>query len=301
METNFSSKCKIFTLSHLAMIVVTGEDRAKFLQGQLTCDIYSLTESRAAVAAFCNAKGRVISSLLVIKTAEAFWLILPADLLDTVIKKLQVYILRSSVKLSRGESLSLFGLLNRTLAENELEDNFGLKTGSIATAKIPWCESRYLCIAKSIETANSLLEENRCDIGTAEQWAYLDLSSGFPWFDASQSELYIPQMLNLDGLEGISFNKGCYTGQEIIARTHYLGKSKRNLFLAECGDAGFAPASGTGLLDGKNGQNVGSILCAQSSADNTRILAVLQAGDVESMQLILDDGKQTAIKLAHFQ
>ena len=253
------------------------------------------------MAALCNAKGRMISSLLAVKTAGAFWLILPADLADTVIKKLQVYILRSSVKISRDEKLRLFGLLSPTLSANEFQDNSGSESNSIVTAKIPWCESRYLCIAKSPEAADSLLAENRYDIGTAEQWAYLDLSSGFPWFDASQSELYIPQMLNLDGLEGISFNKGCYTGQEIIARTHYLGKAKRNLFLAECGDTGLAPASGTGLLDKKSGQNVGSILCAQSSADNTRMLAVLQAGDVESMQLVLDDGKQTAIKLAHFQ
>lgn len=107
-KTGLLSHSKFFHLSSLAFIVVDGEDSAKFLQGQLTSDIRSLLEYQAAIAGFCNAKGRVISTLLVVKTDKAFILILPASLVEKVYQKLQMYILRSKVALSRQKKTYAF-------------------------------------------------------------------------------------------------------------------------------------------------------------------------------------------------
>jgi tRNA-modifying protein YgfZ len=296
---------KIFPLSHLAVIVVAGEDVAKFLQGQLTCDINSLSASQASIAAFCNPKGRVISTLLVAKSMDAFLLILPASLLDKVLNKLKMYILRSAVRLiDQSQSLTLFGLHYPLPALAELNlpaENLTVSGGDPIMIKLPSAQPRYLCIAKQPQAAATLSQQHTLSIGEAEEWRYRDISSGFPWFEAEQSELYIPQMLNIDGLGGISFSKGCYTGQEIVARTHYLGKTKRHLFLAECDAPLETPNVGTTVLDGETKQNVGSVLSAQTYSQNTRFLVVLQVADAESKNLILDDAKQTAIKLVTIQ
>ena len=280
-----------------------GEDSAKFLQGQLTCDITSLPESQASLAAFCNPKGRVISTLLIVKTAKAFLLILPASLLDKVFKKLQIYILRSSVRLSdQNQSMQLLGLACQTAIElNSCTEAFGLAGEDICIVKLPSPFSRYLAITPRPLPAEIANRQSSFNIGNAEEWRYQDVSSGFPWFEESQSELYIPQMLNVDGLGGISFNKGCYTGQEIIARTHYLGKTKRSLFLAECGVIDKSPDGGMAILDRETRQNVGNILSAQTFSQNTRLLLVLQAADAESKNLVLDDAKRTAIKIVPTQ
>ena len=305
MDKPSDSNLNILPLSHLAAIAVTGEDSAKFLQGQLTCDINSLSASLASIAAFCNPKGRVISTLLVVKSTEAFLLILPASLLDKVLNKLKMYILRSDVQLiNQSQNLTLYGLHRPLPLAEELKlptENFAVSGNDPIMIKLPSTLPRYLCVANQPQSAATLSQQNSFSIADAEEWRYQDISSGSPWFEAEQSELYIPQMLNIDGLGGISFNKGCYTGQEIVARTHYLGKTKRHLFLAECDGTLETPESGTTVLDRETKQNVGSVLSAQTCAQNTRLLVVLQTADAESKNLMLDDAKRTAIKLVPIQ
>lgn len=300
MDKQFDSSRKIFTLSHLSVIAVTGKDSAKFLQGQLTCDINNLSESQASIAAFCTPKGRVISTLIIVKTAETFLLILPNSLLDKVLKRLQIYILRAEVALlDQSESLLLFGLHCLPAAFtgfNLPADDFAVGSHGAAFIKLP-ASSRYLGIVTQPESLTTLSAQNGFVVGDTEEWRYQDISSGFPWFDEEQSELYIPQMLHIDTLGGISFNKGCYTGQEIIARTHYLGKAKRSLFVAECRDILEPTVCGSTVLDADTQQSLGNILSYQSYLQNTRILVVLQSADAESKNLVLDDAKRTAIKI----
>ena len=304
MDKSLNSDCRIFALSHLAVISVTGEDCGKFLQGQLTCDIYELQDLQAKVAAFCNAKGRVISTLLVVKTGSAFQLILPACLLDKVIKKLQMYVLRSLVRLTdQSQVWRLYGL-EAQAAANDAElsvsgqlDFLKFSTVENLVFKHPAYFPYFLCIAQNPAVFESLIQQNDCKIGNLAEWCYQELSVGFPWFEMSGSEQYIPQMLNIDKLGGISFNKGCYTGQEIVARTHYLGRAKRHLFLADCGEMEQIPAGGMPILDGDTLQNVGDMLCADTFAQNTRLLLVLQE-EAGGKNLVLDDAKRTAIKIA---
>lgn len=299
---------KIFPLSHLASISVTGADNAKFLQGQLTCDIFSLSDSLASIAGFCNPKGRVISTLLVLKTNDSFLLLLPRSLLNKVITKLQMYILRSAVRLGdENQGLKLFGFSCPATEIGSLKlptENFAVGRGGDGNlfVRLPSPSPRYLCIANQQDALSQLDQHNGHLVADdSAEWLFQDISSGFPWFDSEQSELYIPQMLNIDGLGGISFNKGCYTGQEIIARTHFLGKAKRNLFPAECSAATETPAAGISVLNDETKQSVGAVLSAITYAQNTRLLLVLQVSDAEAHQLVLDDAKQTAIKIVPIQ
>lgn len=286
----------LYTLSHLAIIEVNGEDAGRFLQGQLTCNINELTSEHASIAAFCNAKGRMISTLLVMRTQFGFLLVLPASLLDTVSKKLQMYILRAKVTLATPENLTLIGIIGQpdipdiTPPDQDFSCSANEDTLLI---KMP-CNQRFLCIAP-LNTTSAPPFSTLPD-GPLAEWRFQDISGGFPWFEAPQSEQYIPQMLNIDQLGGVSFNKGCYTGQEIVARTHYLGKAKRQLYLAEIqeilpGDSDYI------VLDAQSLEKCGDVLTLESNDAVTRLLIVLQTVDDNSKHFILNDQKRSAIKL----
>ncbi|MGR8942264.1 MAG: CAF17-like 4Fe-4S cluster assembly/insertion protein YgfZ, partial [Gammaproteobacteria bacterium] len=134
----------------------------------------------------------------------------------------------------------------------------------------------------------------------SEDWRLLDILDGIPWLTQSTSEEYIPQMLNLDKLGGISFTKGCYTGQEIVARTHYLGKAKRALFLAECGlDA--APEPNAPIQDKNSPEhNAGQVLTAISRDGLCRLLAVLHESESGEYDLMLKDHPEVSLRLLPF-
>ena len=291
----------LYKLNYLAALAVSGEDAISFLQGQLTCNINDLTESQASIAAFCNPKGRVISTLLIVKTDSGFALILPSSLLDNVIQKLRRYILRSKVILTQQDDYSLLGLSgtnhlnNMSLSEQDFSCS---NIEGLLCIKLPASNARYLCIAKSQCSNHSYL--NDLSIGNQDEWRYQDISSAFPWFDASRSEQFIPQILNIDKLGGISFSKGCYTGQEIIARTHYLGKPKRQLFLAEC-QRHFLTDADLAVKDADSEEKLGDILALQANDQSTRLLIILQTVDDATKNLILDDSEHTPITLIPFQ
>ncbi|MCK4841492.1 MAG: folate-binding protein YgfZ [Methylococcales bacterium] len=295
----------ITAVSHLSIIKVTGKDASQFLQGQLTCNINELTESNSFFAAFCNAKGRAISTLLIIKAADSFLLILPKVLIEKVIKKLQMYILRSDVQLiDDSDELCLTGLTTDKTDLLSLPDNaFDVFQNTDIIIKLPANKHRFLIIAcaeQSISTWKTVIDKNAISMINSESWRYQDILAGLPWLTDTTSEEYIPQMLNIDKLGGISFKKGCYTGQEIIARTHYLGKAKRELLLAECGS--------TELLDNNilvisdnNEQSLGKVIAIQANNNHCIMLIVMQTIDPELKNLRLNNSNQDKIKIIAFQ
>ena len=291
---------KIFASTGLAVVQASGQDVAKFLQGQLTCDVYSLSESQASIAAFCNVKGRVICTLIIVKTLNSFLLLLPADLLDTVLKKLKIYVLRADVMLQdQTGKLQIMGLQAASCDAFGFDvptTDFGVTQRPLTTLKLP-AAVRYLVITEPDRIkllAESLSAEQGFAAGSLDEWRYQDISTALPWFDSDQSEQHIPQMLGIDQLGGISFNKGCYTGQEIVARSHYLGKIKRALFVAECS----RPATvGCMVLDGDSQQNLGCVLTMSSWAGITRLLLVLQIVDGQPKNLILADDYRSPLAI----
>jgi hypothetical protein len=276
----------LYPIAHLAVITISGIDAAQFLQGQITCNVHDVTSTQSSLGAMCTPKGRVISTFLLAKSADDFLLILPVELLETVKKRLSMYVLRSKVTLTdSSDSLCLLGLTdvsNKAFLATEQQNgvvhihlgNRDLIIADEQNATRLWSES----VAQGYHASDST------------HWLTLDILAGIPWLNTTTSEEFIPQMLNLDKLGGISLTKGCYTGQEIVARTHYLGKAKRALFIAECQTA--TPEANAAIMDA-NGQMVGNVLIAHDD----KLLMVLHLGDTDTTQLQLKDYNHAPVTL----
>jgi folate-binding protein YgfZ len=297
---------KIYPIEHLAILKISGNDAGKLLQGQVTCNINDITESKSSLGALCNPKGRAISTFLLVKTPDAFLMVLPKELLATIQKRLQMYILRSAVTLTDcTEKLCLLGL---SQTKKQDESLFDTSKQDFISVNFSVNECRHLIIAETDKAINIWSEyvNNQKFLPTSsEQWRYLDILSGLPWLTTETTEEFIPQMLNLDQLGGISYNKGCYTGQEIVARTHYLGKTKRALFPAECITT-ITPAPNSTIIDISTGteQTIAKVLLAQQStvttetnANSVKMLIVLQLAENQTYKLTLNDDNRTQVTL----
>lgn len=285
----------ISRLSYLSLISVTGADAAQFLQGQLTCNINQLTAQQASLAAYCTAKGRVISLVLVVKVPHGFYLLLPSSLKQTVLKRLRMYVLRSAVTLTElDDPNAVCGFKSNEshyLHTPLPAADFAVEQSSAVLIRMPSPLPRYLLLNSDAH--------HGADMPTADdEWRFDDISAGLPWFDAEQSEQHTPQMLSLEQWGAISFNKGCYTGQEIIARAHYLGKTKRSLLIAQLADgAGHTDVNGLAVLDAETGLACGQVLIAQSYAGKQRLLIVIRDDSAASARLVLDNASHSLIDL----
>ena len=259
MLTNFLS----FNLNQTyAVLEVSGEDAATFLQGQLTNDIHQVTNQHAIYSGFCNPKGRLIGFFIIIKFNESYLLILPRSISENIHKKLSMYILRSKVKLTmQDEAIQIYGLLDK----NKNSNNEALPKNHLDVLNLNECHmiklqgvGRFMLVGLK-DACQTLIHENpellvNQDISF---WKQEEILSGSPNIYPATQEAFIPQSLNLDLMDAISFKKGCYTGQEIVARTHYLGKPKRRMFIAK------AQAELNSLIGDSidfNGQAIGHIV-----------------------------------------
>jgi folate-binding protein YgfZ len=290
----------------LAVLEVSGTDAGKFLQGQLSCNINELNNSNSFFATFCNAKGRTISTLLILKNNNSYLVILPVILIEKVIAKLTMYVLRASVKLNNvSKQYCLIGLnsSNATTIRNFSNTAFEVSNSSEIIINLSSQQPLYLVLSNLYQAKQlwtQLTEQEQLSIADSDMWNYQSISIGLAWLDQQSSEQYIPQMLNIDKLGGISFQKGCYTGQEIIARTHYLGKAKRKLFLAECDKTALIEKN-TALLDIGSQKSFGEIISLFKSGQHYRILAVIPTAESKLNNLALANSNQDKITLKDFQ
>jgi folate-binding protein YgfZ len=289
----------IYPVVHLGILSVTGQDAALLLQGQVTCNVHEVTAQKAVFGAMCNPKGRVISTFLLLKNDDGFLLVLPKVLLEPVKKRLQMYVLRSKVTLTdSSDSWCLIGLLGQGAPQTP---QFGSEMQDSAIfVSMSSGQNRQLVVAdpdSAIALWSDAVLKQGAQPDSSDAWLGLDILSGIAWLDMDTSEEYIPQMLNLDKLNGISFNKGCYTGQEIVARTHYLGKAKRALFVAQCNSTPAVPAANAPVFDetADNSQAVGSVLSAQSDLRSCKLLLVLNLTDIDTAKLTLADQTQLTL------
>ncbi|MGZ5608509.1 MAG: CAF17-like 4Fe-4S cluster assembly/insertion protein YgfZ [Methylobacter sp.] len=295
------SERHIYPIAHLGILAVTGADAAKFLQGQITCNINDVIDTKSSLGAMCNPKGRAITTFLLVRNGDGFLMILPQELLAQVKKRLQMYVLRSNVTLTdSSDELCLIGLSD---GRSELSAALNFATSRQEHIVVDF-QNRSLIIAEAGKAQAFWQQqvEQGFQPASSAQWCYLDMISGIPWLGVDTSEEFIPQMLNLDKLGGISFNKGCYTGQEIVARTHYLGKAKREMFLAEC-DALAAPEPNSTLIDDSAGteQSAGKVLYAQQWQNSCKMLVVLHVSETNTYNLKLNNDRQDKVTLLNRQ
>ena len=221
-------------LTDWGLIRAQGPDAASFLQGQLTQDVAHLPPDRARLAGYCSAKGRLLASFVLWRVdAETVLLACSADLLASTLKRLSMFVLRAKCKLSDvSAELALYGLAGTAagslLADAAPATPWGLSTfGAGQVIRLPDAagQPRWL-LAQAVAAAAPTLPAL-----SADAWQWLEVQSAVARISALTLELFVPQMINLDLVGGVNFQKGCYPGQEVVARSQYRGKLKRRAFV----------------------------------------------------------------------
>ena len=235
------------SLTHLGVIECKGEEAAHFLHNQLTQDVLTLPNKSTTFSAFCNAKGRIQASFYVFKGGpDHLLLILPKELLAQTLKRLSMFVLRAKVKLhDASEQYCLLGLIGdransflneqpQTMPAKSLEAFGSFESGSFdpSHAMPQWStihsaqgHKRLIVCAAKQDIPQELL--NLAHPSTSPAWALGEILCAVPLVTSSSFELFVPQMLNYESVGGVSFKKGCYPGQEVVARSQFRGTLKR--------------------------------------------------------------------------
>lgn len=279
--------------SERGLIKVNGEDAESFLQNQLTNDIRNVTDTTFQSSAWCSPKGRIIANFQVFKREGDFYLALSADLIPHVIKKLRMYVMMSKVVVEDvSDSIVYFSfagkqaddLMQKMLGIDIATDAETIAHNSTTLLRSVIDEStkqtRFEVFVEDIEEAKILwikCKEVAAPVSGAGT-RYLNITAGKPEITAASSEAWIPQMVNYIHVNGVDFKKGCYPGQEVVARLNYLGKTKRRMFRLEI-DSSQVSEVGAEIKSGKDAQ-AGKILNAVLNASGkVEALAVLKIAD----------------------
>ncbi|TNC96317.1 MAG: folate-binding protein YgfZ [Gallionellaceae bacterium] len=289
-------------LSQFGLLKVTGEDAQSFLQNLLSNDIREVTSNRAQLSSFNNAKGRMLASMLIWRDDNDYVLQLHHSLCEPIRKKLSMYVLRSKVKIvDVSTELVCIGVAGAD----------ALKT---IQARYPALPQQAMDVVVHGEDNILCREEKRFQITTTPQraielwqalstlravgspcWDWLDIRAGVPFVQTATFEAFVPQMLNFEVIGGVNFKKGCYPGQEIVARMHYLGKAKRRMYLAHIEDSVEVKAGDALFSTVSEEQSCGTVVDAQPSPNGgIDLLAVVQTASHESASVHLGkmDGPQ---------
>ncbi len=224
----------VATLEHLGVIRAVGEDAVKFLHGQLTQDLALLPVGQARLAAFCTPKGRMLASFVLVKHSnDEVWMVCSRDVLAPTLKRLSMFVMRAKVQLTDASAdLRLCGLLGRaTIAAADAGTTAPWTAVAAGTAHAialypAGKTGRQLWIAP----LDAPLPQG--DAVRAQDWAWSEVASGVATVSAPLAELFVPQMLNYESVGGVNFKKGCYPGQEVVARSQFRGTLKRRTYLA---------------------------------------------------------------------
>lgn len=288
----------IVDLSSFSLIRAAGDDAAIFLQGQLTNDIRLVDQGRSQLSAYCHPNGRMLAIFRIFMHDNAYILRLPSTLQHGIIDRLRMYVLRSGVVLKPADAeLQRIGIAGPDTGKI-LRDKIGSApkvTGAcivhnkLTVIRVPGPQPRFEIVGPS-DAARDLWNSIKADtvaVGTWA-WSWLDIIAGIPNVHAETSAAFVPQMVNLELVGGVNFDKGCYTGQEVIARVHYLGKLKQRMYRAHVtadtiprrGEVIYAPDSAD--------QPRGTVVDAQPSPHGGYdMLAVIYSDSVESEELRL--------------
>ena len=272
-------------LTNWDLIRVTGEDRINFLQGQLTCDLTKLRPGEQTLAAQCTPQGKAWSIVRVIVLEDRILLTQPSSVTAKQLPELQKYGVFSKVEICKETEYQTIGLAgcksSEYIAEKidpaAISEQSRLLENGILI-KQPYPSLRYLLILKN-QQASDLIEDlkERASLFDDDLWNAMNIAAGVAFLEKETSALFIPQMLNLQALNGISFNKGCYIGQETIARAKYRGANKRALFILT-GRASVAPKAGDNVqvLLNNSWKRIGTVISGCQYGDgHIELLAVL--------------------------
>jgi len=276
------------------IISFSGSDAGSFLQGQTTCDVLSLNDSDSLFGALCNPKGRVIALFHLFKRDEIYYMVLASDMASIITKRLKMFVFRSNVNIEDASNDYKIVGINESLQQE------------VATLLTPLAHIKY---QSGSELGLVIIPENKYTTvkvdssikvnSNATDWQILLINRCIPETTNHTSELFIPQMLNLDLLEGISLQKGCYTGQEVVARMHYKGTVKRRLVSFESEQE---HTSGENIHCVDDTNSVGTVLSAVNTKNGTSTgLLVLKTSYIQAGEIQLDDKSKLTIQTPKYE
>jgi folate-binding protein YgfZ len=267
------------TLAHLAIIQAQGADAGSFLQGQLTQDALSMNSTEARAGGYCSAKGRLLANFVMLRPdPQTWWLITDAGLVEPMTKRLKMFVLRAKCAVTARTDLCVRGLQHLEPKAGPMwhvQWNPGQDEASSNGCSLAWWGSRVIEIAPMTAPEPPI---GQADASAALQaWRYADVVAGWPWIEAATVEQFVPQMVNFELLGGVNFRKGCYPGQEVVARSQYRGTLKRRMGLFSVEGVSVAPVAGTDLFHSHDpGQPAGLVVNAvldPAQASRVQLLA----------------------------
>jgi folate-binding protein YgfZ len=288
-------------LSHLGLISARGDDAADFLQGQLTNDIRQVTPEHSQLSATCNPKGRMLANFRIFERDNCYYLRLPLEQLQATLKRLRMFVLMAKVTIEDSSDALVHIGVSGPGAEKQLAniitkipstDNAVTQADGYTVIRLAGPNPRFEIYAEldDIKKLWNHLDVHAAPVG-AGPWRMLDILAGIPTIYPATAEAFVPQMTNMQLIDGVNFKKGCYTGQEIVARMQYLGKLKRRMFRIHIASTDSVnPGDKLYSANTTSGQGTGIIVDAQADPDGTFDgLAVIDINDAENNKLQLHD------------
>ncbi|HHQ6611084.1 tRNA-modifying protein YgfZ [Morganella morganii] len=280
----------LIPLSNLALVTITGPDSQKYLQGQVTADIDALADDQHVLCAHCDAKGKMWSDLRLFHYKDGYAYLIRRSALDTQLAELKKYAVFSKVTIAADESAVLTGIAGRGAAD-ALQAHFStvpdadtqvVGNNNTTLLYLPLPQGRFILI-QTAEQAGALSDALSLPDASDTQWTALDIEAGYAVIDAATVSEFLPQATNLQSLpRGICFKKGCYTGQEMVARAKFRGANKRAMFTL-IGQSRHVPVAGDAAERqlGENWRRTGTILAAVRLSDDRVLVQIVMNNDTE--------------------
>jgi folate-binding protein YgfZ len=291
-------------LSQLGVIAFAGEETATFLQGQLTNDVRELHSDTAQWNGYCSPKGRMLGNFLMWRAGDDTCMQLSGDILPSVLKRLSMFVMRAKTRARDASDEAVRLVVNGPAAVAAVTEALGatpdgaMKTVATERGTVVRVGDDAFVLVLTPESAPAVwdaLARHARPVGAAV-WDWLRLTRGIPMIVAATQEAFVPQMVNYEALGGVSFQKGCYPGQEIVARSQYLGKMKRRMVLAHV-DAAAAPGDSL-YSDDFPGQATGTVVnAAPAPGGGYDLLAVAQIESATKHTLHLQTGDGPTLAL----
>ena len=284
------SKNFICELTQFGLVRFSGAEAQTFLHNQLSCDVAALTRNKSTYGSYCTPKGRMLATFLLWRSGEDFFMQLPSPLREPIQKQLTKFILRSKVQAADASPhwtlLGVAGkdaaaLVQRTVGEVPKAVHEVVQAPEAMMINLPG--ERYEVVAAREKAPTVLMSlASGAEKADPDHWEWLDIRAGVPAILPATREAFVPQMVNLDLIGGVSLTKGCYPGQEIVSRMHYRGTLKQRMYLANIAGSD-RPQPGEKLYSPDFGEQAcGTIVnSARSPAGGHDVLAVIQIASAE--------------------
>jgi len=296
-------------LDDYGLIKVEGDDAETFLHAQFTNDLQQgVSETSSQLSAYCSPKGRILALFRIFKAGDAYYLSMPRELVEATHKRLSMFVLTSKVTLADvSDSISQLGVSGpnsdqklMALAGQPPETIDQVVTNeTISIIRIPGPHPRFLIIgpAKEIKSLNNKLGTFVTEV-SANAWQLLDIHAAIPVIKQVNVETFVPQMVNLQAINGLSFKKGCYPGQEVVARMQYLGKLKRRMYIAHSDCDSIAAAGDAIYVHAAEPRKAGTVVIAQPShTGGSDLLLVAEIETAENTSLHQLENTESTLKI----